>query len=213
MKINNLYKIILGSGFILLIIIMVPVYQTLGNSTDPATGTVTLTGAANDPPMIVDFYEPVSIVSANENVTFFCLLYDLDNSSNELNVTLFYSVNSFATVNNSVNLTFNYSPETDYYRFDYEIAGQPPNTLWQFYYMAYDGETRVYEPTNYVSGDFLWIQWILVEYSSYIDVPNEWNPFGIFSGIGIWFMDQGWIIVVGLIVLFFLWRAIERAAS
>ena len=42
------------------------------------------------------------------------------------------------------------------------------------------------------------------------DITGVWNPFSILSGFGLWIMDQGWILLVGCIFLFFLWKAISN---
>ncbi len=82
------------------------------------------------------------------NVFMSVLVVDLDNQTTQLNLTIFYSNDSFVTDNRSYSMVYNNTPQSNQYNFTYTWAGQLGGS-YDFYYTANDGTTTTgkYNPT------------------------------------------------------------------
>lgn len=143
------------TGFILLLLIFPLVTYVIADD-DDSRGDMAL-DLDNDPPVFIEWEEATAIVTENLDFLFYVVIEDIDNTSSELNVTLFYSNNLFVSDNNTINMTYESSPATNQYRFIYWFSGQPAVTTYDFYYVAFDGETQVRKPTT--EGYYYNIQW------------------------------------------------------
>ena len=111
----------------------------------------------NDPPIFIDWYDSATLIPPDNSVTFHVLFNDIDNSSSELTVYLFYSNDSFAIYNNSYTMNFALENPRDTFRFTYLWPGQPYGTYFQYYYVLFDGSNYVKKPNEI--GVYLDIQW------------------------------------------------------
>lgn len=116
-----------------------------------------LDSPANDPPVFIDWFETTEAQTPDEDVLVHAEIYDVDNTSGQLTVYMFYSTDDFLTHNISAPMTFNNSNGLHYYTFTVLVAGQPSGTYYQYYFTAFDGTTRVREPSTV--GTYLEFQW------------------------------------------------------
>lgn len=112
----------------------------------------------NDAPTFISWYDSTSLITPLQSVNFNVTIQDIDNSSGDLTVLLYYSDNSFASDNNSQTLVY-FSGTGNVYNYNYTFSGQSAGTYLEYYYNVYDGETRVYQPAAYLSGIYFDIQW------------------------------------------------------
>jgi len=123
-----------------------------------ATGSFTH-DTDNDAPLFASWYDSTTLIDPDADVLFYVVIYDIDNSSTELNVTLYWSDDSFGAINRSHNMAFSNSPSTNNYRYTYLFPGKPLGTYYQYYYVVNDGANTVYQPAAYLSGIYFDIQW------------------------------------------------------
>ncbi len=150
----------------------------------------------NDPPYIVDWYHNTTLIEPGTDVLFHATVWDIDNTSDELTVTLWYSNDTFMYDNNSVTMVFSKETSPDYYRYNYTIDG-PNEGIYSYYYEATDGEFTDYKPAGYNVGVYFDIQWIsLIEETTQQDTPSgNW-----------WYMlnKAGPVILIGAVLIIFL---------
>lgn len=112
---------------------------------DNSIGSFT-TDIGNDSPVFQAWFETDELISPLDNVLFETDITDIDNSSVQLNVSLFYTFSSFIYANYSVNMSFA-SLRTEYdnqtYRFEYDFSAQASGTYMYYYYQVYDGFSTV----------------------------------------------------------------------
>jgi len=173
-KLNNKAVLI---GIILLSLLMVSIDMSKGKGSlmhvsasnsllkitvdDPSDNNDTSVGnfsldIDNDPPVFIDWFDSQSIITPNDPITFWAIVEDVDNSSGELTVTLYYSNDSFNLINVSQTMTYVSSPDTYQHQFEYTMAGQTAGTYYQYYYQAYDGESYVKEDNTGLYYDIQW---------------------------------------------------------
>lgn len=109
-----------------------------------------------DPPSFVDWYETTELIYPTTDVSFFAEVLDIDNSSGQLTVTLYYTYSNFATQNISFTMSYVSLVALQTYRFEYTFTGMPDGTYLTYYYHAFDG-TNIVKEDN--SGLFYDIQW------------------------------------------------------
>lgn len=149
----------------------------------------------NDPPTFDSVFDAL-LHAPYVNATFWAIIVDVDNTSTELNVTLWYSTGNWDAHNESILLTYNDTVSTDHYRFVYEFQGQARGTYYDYYFTGYDGEFNITDNNN---GLYYSIQWGVAEGS----VEGTWEPWGAINGFSIWLMQQGWIILIGFLIAIF----------
>ena len=113
----------------------------------------------NDAPTYQSWYDSTTLIDPYQDVLFYVVIEDIDNTSSELTVTLYYSNDSFGTYNISKSMSYASSPSTDNYRFTYLFPGEPLGTYYQYYYQVFDGDNYVEQPAAYASGILFDIQW------------------------------------------------------
>lgn len=109
------------------------------------------------PPSFTSWYDPTTLLDPYANALFYAVIYDLDNTSDEINVTLFYSLDGFGANNVSVEMNFADSPAENTYRYTYLMLGEPQGTYYQFYYQANDTTFIRKKPSE--AGVYFDIQW------------------------------------------------------
>jgi len=130
----------------------------------------------NDPPFFVDWLDQEDTVSPYTSVLFYATILDIDNSSTELNVTLWYSNDSFSSVNVSVSMSYDSHPAANQWHFTYTFPGQAADTYYKYYYTVFDGNTTVKEDDN---SNYYDIQWLKVASGgTAYDPPGE-TPVGV----------------------------------
>lgn len=155
-------------SLLLLIVLLNPIG---GYAPDDSKNSVQIDNDA--PPSFVSVFDSTEsgwiswIVESDTNVTFWAIIEDIDNTSIELNVTLYYSSDVFITHFLSANLTFVSSPQMNQYQFEYEMSGQEKGTYYQYYYQGFDGETKIKDDN---SGLYYVIQWDSIT-SSDVNLP------------------------------------------
>ena len=156
--------------FLFTLLLGIPIIIVNANS-DTSTGDFEIS-VANDPPSFIDWYDPVTLLDPMADAPFFVIVYDQDNDSTGLNITLWYTNDSFATVNISVQMNFAISKAINTYKFTYNFPGEPQGTYYQYYYQAYDGYNLRKKPSEL--GVFLDIQWDVfpVEFPDYPGSPG-----------------------------------------
>ena len=97
-------------------------------------------------------------------------MVDVDNTSGELTLTIYYSNDSFVSHNESVTMSYNDTISADTYRYIYEWDGEPANTYYDYYYQVFDGEHTVKENNSGLYYDILWGE-------LGVDQDNPFNPF------------------------------------
>jgi len=140
--------------FSLMIILTLISVSTLADDT---TGSFT-EDTDNDAPSYFGWYEG-TIVSPLVDVTFDVDVLDIDNSSTELTVDMFYSNDTFAVDNNTINLVYHSLVSANTYKYLYVMTGLPHDTYYKFYYRINDGFTNVEKPVNYYLGTYFDVQW------------------------------------------------------
>ena len=138
---------------------------------DEGTGSGNVQIFVNDPPSFSTVYEGTEWITPLENVTFWAIIVDIDNTSGELTTTIYYSNDSFVSHNESVTMSYNDTISADTYRFIYEWEGESSNTYYDYYYQVFDGENIVQE-TN--GGLYYNIQWGLYRQR---EEWTAWDPF------------------------------------
>lgn len=115
----------------------------------------------NDAPSFSAWYDSTTLIQPEHNVTFEVTIQDIDNTSGELTVYLWYSSDIFGVSNISQIMYYSSNPSPDNYEFVYEMdgTGKVHGTYYSYYYNVYDGYNTIYQPTAYVSGIFFDIQW------------------------------------------------------
>jgi len=115
----------------------------------------------NDAPSFSAWYDSTTLIQPEHNITFEVTVYDIDNSSGELTVYLWYSSDTFGVSNVSQIMAYSSNPNTNTYEFVFEMdgTGKTEGTYYSYYYNVFDGETTVYQPAAYQSGIFFDIQW------------------------------------------------------
>lgn len=147
----------------------------------------------NDPPYIVDWYHNTTLIEPGTDILFHATVWDIDNSSDELTVTLWYSNDTFMYDNNSVSMVFYRETAADKYRYNYTIDG-PNGGIYAYYYEATDGEFIDYKPAGYDVGVYFYLQWITLIETVPTTVTEPWNPSGWADSIGNWFLQIGFAL-------------------
>lgn len=133
-------------------------------------------------PVIVDWFDPEILIPHMADAQFYCEIYDYDNDSTELIVTLFYSNDHWELQNGSITMTFSHSPSSKHYYYTYLWAGEPEGTYYQYYYQVNDGNVTVKKPAEH--DVFFDIQWdVQVNIHDYVPVylfPLLADPCSIF---------------------------------
>ncbi len=159
----NKEKIIMRYRVFLLLVVFLGIsfFLTKGvvaNDFDESKGTV-LFDFDNDPSTFESWWDSDVLVIPLQNVSFWAIVEDIDNTSTELTITLYTSNDSFNLDNNSYSMVFLQEVSPNNYKFNYTFTGQPDGTYLHYYYQVYDGETYVEEDN---SGLFYDIQWQVV---------------------------------------------------
>ena len=109
----------------------------------------------NDAPVFVAWHDSDIILPPLTDELFFATISDVDNDSTELTVTLYYSDDNFAVMNDSETLVYFESPAPNQYNFSYNFPGQTGGTYYEYYYQVEDGFSRIKKPPS----GYLDIQW------------------------------------------------------
>ena len=123
---------------------------------DEGTGSGDVQIFVNDPPTFASVFDASQLYPPYENVTFWAIIADVDNSSNELNVTLWYSNDSWVTHNESIPMIYNDTVSADNYRFIYEFEGERQGTYYDYYYTGFDGEHNITDDNSGLYYDIDW---------------------------------------------------------
>ena len=118
------------------------VNDTTGNNAID-TVFVFVSPAVNDPSVFISWYETDETVTPSEDIIFYVVVYDVDNISSEISITLYYTHTGFTTQNLSVSLNYVSTVDTNTYRYEYTFTGQESGIQLSFYYQAFDGENYV----------------------------------------------------------------------
>lgn len=111
----------------------------------------------NDQPEFYNWYESTALETPDENVSFFAVINDIDNTSAELNVTFYWSTDMFVSNNTPVTMTFDVEVLRYYPRYEYVFPAQSSGAVIWFYYRVNDGTTT---RTKYdTDGAFFKAQW------------------------------------------------------
>jgi hypothetical protein len=159
-----IYRKILVSSCILLLFFSIGI--VIANEEDNVTGYLALSNIANDSPIFTDWYNTSVLIDPFIDVSFYAEVFDIDNTSGQLTITLYYSEDSFNSQNLSVSMNYISKVSANTYRYNYTMTGRPDGTYMQYYYQAFDGENRVKEDD---SGFYYDIQWLFPAIT--IDVP------------------------------------------
>lgn len=122
---------------------------------DNTTGDFNL-DTVNDPSYFVDVFNTTALISPLTDVDFYAIVLDVDNTSAQLNITLFYTFSSFAVENYSLDMVYASTTEPNTYRFEYTFTGQLHGTYLLYYFSAFDGANRVNEDNSGFYFDLLW---------------------------------------------------------
>lgn len=115
-------------------------------NSDSITGDFETINTVNDPPIFTEWYETATKIPPDEDILFFAIINDPDNSSDELSITLYYSNDSFVANNQSAAMVYSNEPSFRHFNFTYFFIGQPLGTVLQYYFQAADGGTPVKKP-------------------------------------------------------------------
>jgi hypothetical protein len=99
----------------------------------------------NDSPYFIDWYETSELITPLTDIDFYASVFDIDNGTTEINITIYYTFSTFAYENYSVDLVYDSNPSSHIYRYIYQFAGQIAGITMRYYYQAYDGENIVRE--------------------------------------------------------------------
>lgn len=161
----------------------------IANDDDNVVGILTLLNVANDSPIFIDWYETDILIDPFEDVTFYADVFDVDNTSGQLTITLYYSEDSFSSQNFSVSMSYDSKISANTYRYNYTMNGRPSGTYMQYYYQAFDGENRVNEDNT---GFFYDIQWSVPAIT--IVRPVDQKPTEVIR-----YQDWTWFLFFGFI--------------
>lgn len=109
----------------------------------------------NDAPSFTLVFDSTSLITPLQDVVFWAIIEDIDNTSTELTVTLYYSDDSFVLNNVSQSMSYESSPSANNYRYNYTMTGQPAGTYYQYYYQVEDGYSIV-KSGNPIYYDIQW---------------------------------------------------------
>lgn len=139
----------------LVILVLFPISVIIGDDSDTSRGDFLAGSPGNDPPSFVSWFETAELITPSQDVDFTAEVYDLDNGSSELTVTLYYTFSIFSSENLSVVMSFDVPTAPFTNNYTYTFPGQPHGTVINYYYQAFDGETTVQEgvPTYF---ELLW---------------------------------------------------------
>lgn len=137
---NKRSKALIGVVFLLL---MFPLVTSVVADDDTSEGDMAL-DLDNDAPIFIQWYEATVIIDENLPILFTAIIQDIDNTTAELNVTLYYSSDLFVTDNNSISMIF----DAGLVSYQYQFPGQPGITTYKYYYTVFDGTTLVRKPTT-----------------------------------------------------------------
>lgn len=145
---------------ILLVIMLVILqsYMVAYAQDEDAGGTFQL-DTDNDASSFVSWYDSTTLIEPDNDVLFYTVVEDIDNASDHLTVTIWYSNDSFGLYNESQVMAYASTPSSNNYRFTHLFAGQPVGTYFQYYFSVYDGDNFVYQPAAYEAGILFDIQW------------------------------------------------------
>jgi hypothetical protein len=124
-------------------------------SNDNSTGDL-LMDTVPDPPSFIDVYNTTELITPLTNVDFYAIVLDIDNTSAQLNITLFYTFSSFVAENYSLDMVYVSTIEPNTYRFEYTFTGQSHGTYLYYYFTAFDNTTLVKEDNSGFYFDLLW---------------------------------------------------------
>ena len=111
---------------------------------DSSIGNLTY-DTVNDAPVFIDVYNTSDLITPNEDVLFYAVIQDIDNTSAQLNVTLYYSYSIFNFENHSFEMSYASLEALQTYRFEHNFVGKTSGTSIIYYYQVFDGETIVRE--------------------------------------------------------------------
>lgn len=131
-----------------------PVFSVLAIDDDTIGNFNLVEGNA---PIIAGWFETDDVFSPYADVTFNATVIDLDNTSDELTVKLFYSVDSFDTTNISIDMVFDSEIIAGTYYYELDFSGMAENTYIEYYYWVTDGNFTDREPA--IGEPYLSIQW------------------------------------------------------
>lgn len=110
---------------------------------DWSEGQFLQNSTGNDAPYFISWYETSELITPLVDVEFYASVFDIDNSTTEINITVYYTFSTFAYENLSVDLVYDSNPLPHIYLYDYLFFGQVDVTTMRYYYQAYDGENIV----------------------------------------------------------------------
>jgi len=134
----------------------------------------------NDAPSFADFLDQQDAVGPYIDLVVYATILDIDNSTTELNVTFWYSNDTFISNNISVIMAYISNPSTNQYYFTHTLTGQADQTYYQYYYMVDDGNTTVKEDD---SGTYFSVQWLKTGSGGSPGMPAGEVPVGSFPEI------------------------------
>lgn len=162
MKLNK--HLLIGIIFVASVI---PVCVALADIYDSSTGDFGLQSASetasgnfthdndNDALFWILVYDSTDLVSPDSAVGFYGVISDIDNSTTQFTIILFYSANSFASTSN-YSMTYDSLYDIDQYRYNLTFPGQSGGTYYEYYYQAYDGNSTVTENNGGLYYDVQW---------------------------------------------------------
>ena len=143
-----MYKQNIVRGKVLLIIVFCLSISFVQATDDNSIGDFDAVAWDNDPFILLEWFTTDELITPLVNVEFSLTVYDEDNSSDELNVTLFYSNSEFYSNNLSELLIFDHENSPHNFTYVYTLAGQSQNTRIHYYYKVTDGLTVGRRPIN-----------------------------------------------------------------
>ena len=99
----------------------------------------------NDAPYFITWYETAELITPLTDVNLYASVFDIDNGTTEINITVYYTFSTFTYENYSVDLVYDSTVFPHTYLYDYLFAGQTSSTTMRYYYQAFDGENIVRE--------------------------------------------------------------------
>ena len=138
-----------------LVLLLVFSLFTVKAQDDNSTGNFNL-DTVNDPSFFIEVFDTAEIIYPNTDVDFHAIVLDIDNTSAQVLITLYYTYSTFSTQNISVIMPYVSTGDPNTYRFEYTFTGKSAGTYLTYYYQAYDG-TNIVKEDN--SGFYYDIQW------------------------------------------------------
>jgi hypothetical protein len=165
----------------------------------------------NDYPIFMEVYETERLVQPNVAATFYAEIWDSDNVTTELNVTLYYSTNDFLLDNLSVTMDYISNVSANTYRYEYLMTGKPFGTYMNYYFTVNDSLNMVREPLITDTPDTYSVQWSYEPVT--IKRVDGYSPEPLFPPTEVSFIAVFFILLFPAIFLFLAFSKEKKSKS